>query len=164
MTDPIIKYLKASLSWLAAYSGATYAMIHAYRCGKRTPSAEQLLSFQKIIDALELDTPVQELASFSTLSTHDPDQVAALITDLEKKRLRLQERLEAARKKRDVLLRGVHACQKLVDNALINLERLRWVRFRESELNNRLNLQLKKILKLEINLRGVEAQLEFLSD
>ncbi|MGB5982069.1 MAG: hypothetical protein WBG46_07990 [Nonlabens sp.] len=163
MTDPIIKYLQATYDWMAAYTGASQHMIHSFRVGRRTLAVDQLLALQKIIDALELDTPVEELASFPTLTAYDPEQVAALVTDLEKKRSRLQERLEAARKKRDVLVRGLHACQKLLQNDVINLQRQKFVRFRESDLNNQLQKALQKLLKLETDLQGVEAQLGYLS-
>lgn len=130
--------------------------------GRRTLAVDQLLALQNIIDALKLDTPVQELSSYTTLSTYDPDQVAALITDLEKKHHRLQERLEAARKKRDVLVRGLHACKKLLQNDQMNLQRQRFVRFRESDLNNQLQQILQKILHLETSIKGIEGQLGYL--
>lgn len=152
-----------SNSSLANYLGSSLAMANSIFSGRRSPNLHQWQSIIKLHQALDWNTPLDQLDTVSQLLEREQEEASPLI---EAARQKLAEDLQRKRKelatlqcKRQAWLRGLYACTQLLQTDLSPVKR-KWVALRQRHLLQKLKDQsLYKQWVLEAEVRGLEARM-----
>lgn len=163
MLDVIKVYFDVNTYALAHYVGLSKAQIDSVLAGRRALSLDHLLAFNELKKALEEETSFSDLSGIKHYVSKEPKGLQLLITKITEKYVRLQERLKKVSQNRANALRGLHACHRLLKEGKLTLQQSQWVQLRESHLGLKLNENpISLVLRLESEIAGLEAQLNFL--
>lgn len=166
----ILKNIRACFglknSSLVNYLECSEDMVNSILNGRRIPNLNQLQGIIKLDQALEWNTPVDELENVSQWLDQERAetslQIEAARTKCAEDLLRKRNELAALQNKRGAWLRGLHACTQLLQTDLGAAKR-KWVALRQRHLEMRLKergLFMEQMLEAEIV--GLEKQLDCL--
>lgn len=133
--------LYVSTRSLAHYLGISYDMLKSVSSGRRDWSPVPLLAAARLFDALDQNTPVEELEYARAFLEQEGSATEKLlereIKKLENKLVLVREELTELKKSRDNYLRGLHACERLLLTP-VGSEKRKWLLLRKKHLELRL--------------------------
>lgn len=153
---------------LASYLSISRDMMKSISSGRRAWALDPLWVAKELSDALNLDVPVEELEYVPIFIDQENQQKALslkkVIKKLENELELSREQLTKLEKLRQVQLRGLNACEVLLQTNLTTHKR-QWLEIRKRHLGIKLKENsLDSLGILEVEIIGLEARLSYIKN
>lgn len=167
MLQSIKAFFDIKNSALAGYLGIALDTINSVMTGRRELGSQSWQSLLELHKALELHTDLNELEHAKHFLDQERAEAELLfendIKKLESRLARKKDQLAALQKTRETWLRGLHACECLLQTEL-TADKRKWLALRKKHLALKLKERsLYKERVLEIEILGVEGRLVLLA-
>ncbi|TRX46330.1 hypothetical protein FNH22_31120 [Fulvivirga sp. M361] len=164
LLETLKHYFDISNTSIAHLIGASSSLVHSVSSGRRSLSLYHIQPLVLLQEALEVDTPCEALPYAGRFVAHEqqklPVALAQSIKKMENKLLRRQDALAQLKAYRQRLLRGLNACDSLLEKKELTDHQAKWVRLRKRHLTGKLKESpLAWEVMLQTQVKGLEAQL-----
>ncbi|WP_109829322.1 hypothetical protein [Reichenbachiella versicolor] len=169
MIKRIKQFFQVSSIDLANFSNTSVNTIDSILANRRSYNLEIALALTKLDKALNLESPIAELSYISdelenehTLIT---EAIPTKMKKLERSFLVQNEKLQAMISKRDTILRGLDACQRLLADPNLNAKEIKWLNNRKDHLKYLLTeYSIVQVRLLEAKIAGLESEMSVLNE
>lgn len=165
MLTAIKTYFEVSNYTLAHYIGISESQIDSIRMGRRSLALDHILAFDQLTKALQEETTLENLSGAQSYVTEEPKELESLIQKTNNKLQRRRATLAKVQQHRHRALRGLHACQSLLQLGTLTKHQKKWIQLREKHLRLRLEqYSIRTAIRLQSEIAGLEAQINFLQN
>lgn len=145
--------------------GLSEDQIDSVRMGRRSLEAAHILAFSQLEKALQQEIAIENLSGAQRYVAEEPKELEALIKKTNNTLLRRRATLAKVQQHRHRALRGLHACQSLLQLGTLTDHQTKWVQLREQHLRLRLQQNpMHTVIHLQSEIAGLEAQIHFLQN
>ncbi len=167
MITDIIKYFNINMFSVSKYTEIPINTLKSLSAKRRPYNITLLNKLLLLYKALLLKTPVNDLLHTSTfLNTEKEDTILNLQQQLKKVTKQIvttKRKLNKTKEKRQILLRGLNACNVLLqeNKEQLTKDNISWIFLRKKHLEQKLKeISLHKEVLLTAKLEGLKAQLK----
>lgn len=165
MLNTIKTYFDIDHYALANYVGVSKSQIDAVAVGRRFLETDPILAFHQLEKALQEAIAIENLSGAQHYVAEEPKALEGLIKKKHAKLRRKQTALAKVQQHRHRALRGLHACQALLQLGTLNKHQTKWVQLRERHLRLRLQHNpIHTVVHLQSEIAGLETQIHFLQN
>lgn len=165
MLTAIKSFFGVSNYTLANYIRLSEYQMDSVRMGRRSLEADAILAFHQLEKALQTEIPLEDLSGAQSYSAEEPKALEGLIRKNHAKLRRKQTALAKVQQHRHRALRGLHACQSLLQLGTLTEHQTKWVQLRERHLRLRLQQNpMRTVVRLQSEIAGLETQIHFLQN
>lgn len=165
MLTAIKTYFEVSNYSLANYVGLSESQIDAVRMGRRSLQPDHIFAFHPLEKALQQEIAVENLSGAQNYVAEEPKELGPIIQKTNDKLLRRRATLAKLQQHRHRALRGLHACQALLQLGTLTKHQKKWIQLRERHLRLRLEqYSIRTAIRLQFEIAGLEAQVNFLQN
>lgn len=165
MLKEIKKHLKVNNTLLALYAETSVDFINSITVGRRTFSLKIINALIPLLESLEMEKTVQELQLSKNLrkEINQKKDYTAVVKKLERRIRNAQERIEKNTLAVESYLRGMHACDNLLQNTKsLKEHQIKWLQLRKKHLLQKFEAKQQESYMLKAEIAAKKAKREFL--
>ncbi|CAL2095179.1 hypothetical protein [Tenacibaculum sp. 190524A02b] len=165
MLKEIKKHLKVNNTLLALYAETSVDFINSITVGRRTFSIKIINTLLPLFESLEMGKTVQELKLSKNLrkEINQKRDYTAVVKKLDRRIRNGQEQIEKDTLIIESYLRGMHACEQLLQNTNnLKEHQIKWLQLREKHLAQKYAAKQQESYMLQAEIAAKKAKREFL--